>query len=296
MPSATASRGLPIRTSLPSSSTRPPVFFAAPKRIRAISVRPAPMRPANPRISPLRRVKLTSFTRGGPQRPSTRSISGPGLALPTRAAREPPLLEVADDLEQPGSLPVGERRGRLVHHQQPDVGEQRLGDLDHLLYRGGEQPDFYVEVDAHVQVVEELERLPPHRGAVEERRAAPEDLAAEEEVLDRFQIGIIVELLEDERDTSFLPLADRTERGPFPVPDDFAGIGAVDAGENLHQGRLACAVLAQEADDLAGPDREAHVVEGAHAREGPRHVPHLEKRGGHVKPFSWRGPEQPRAR
>src|SRR6266850_1467957 len=89
MPSATASRGLPIRTSLPSSRIRPPVFFAAPKRIRAISVRPAPMRPANPRISPFRSVKLTSFTRGGPLRPSTRSISGPGSALPTRAAREP---------------------------------------------------------------------------------------------------------------------------------------------------------------------------------------------------------------
>src|SRR5467141_3685996 len=89
MPRATASRGLPIRTSLPSSRTRPPVFFAAPKRIRAISVRPAPMRPANPRISPLRTVKLTSFTVGGPERPSTRRISGPGTALPTRAAREP---------------------------------------------------------------------------------------------------------------------------------------------------------------------------------------------------------------
>src|SRR5437899_9520537 len=89
MPSATASRGLPIRTSLPSSKTRPPVFFAAPKRIRAISVRPAPMRPANPRISPLRRLKLTSFTTGGPERPSTRRTSRPGTALPTRAAREP---------------------------------------------------------------------------------------------------------------------------------------------------------------------------------------------------------------
>jgi len=86
---------------------------------------------------------------------------------------------------------------------------QRLGDLDHLLYRGGEQPTSTSRSMRHVQVVEELERLPPHRGAVEERRAAPEDLAAEEEVLDRFQIGTIVELLEDERDTSFLPLADR---------------------------------------------------------------------------------------
>src|SRR5882762_1655780 len=89
MPRATASRGLSIRTSLPSSMIRPPVFFAAPNRIRAISVRPAPMRPATPRISPLRTVKLTSFTVGGPERPSTRRISGPGTALSTRAAREP---------------------------------------------------------------------------------------------------------------------------------------------------------------------------------------------------------------
>ena len=69
-------------------------------------------------------------------------------------------------------------------------------------------------------------------------------------------------------DASLLRLVDGAERRPFPVPDDLAGIGAVDAGEDLHQGRLPRAVLAEEADDLAGPDREAHVVEGAHAREG----------------------------
>src|SRR5205823_8092819 len=165
-----------------------------------------------------------------------------------------------------------------------------------LLYRGGEQPDFDVEVDVHVEVVEQLERLLPHRRFVEEGGAAPENLATEEEVLDRFQIRAVVELLEDQCDASLLRLVDGAERNPFPLPEDLAGVGAVDPCENLHQGRLARAVLAQEANDLAGADREAHAVEGTHARERPRHLPHLEEWGSHITPSSWHGPGPPRAR
>ena len=45
------------------------------------------------------------------------------------------------------------------------------------------------------------------------------------------------------------------------VEADLAGIGPVDAGEDLHQRRLAGAVLADERDDLAARDVEVHLVQ-----------------------------------
>ena len=62
MPAATASTGWRIFTSLPWTWTSPDSSGSAPKMARMTSVRPAPIRPANPRISPLRTEKLTSRT------------------------------------------------------------------------------------------------------------------------------------------------------------------------------------------------------------------------------------------
>src|SRR3546814_20535289 len=54
------------------------------------------------------------------------------------------------------------------------------------------------------------------------------------------------------------------------------------AGYDIHEGRLAGAVLADEAVDLAGADREVHVPEGVDAAEGLRDAAQLEQRGlGH---------------
>ena len=47
----------------------------------------------------------------------------------------PDALELGDQLEQLRRLRFGQRGRRLVEDQQPHVGEERLGDLDHLLMR-----------------------------------------------------------------------------------------------------------------------------------------------------------------
>ena len=60
MPAFTASAGLLIFTSLPLRKTFPEVFGSAPISARASSVRPAPIRPAKPKISPLRSSNETS--------------------------------------------------------------------------------------------------------------------------------------------------------------------------------------------------------------------------------------------
>ena len=48
---------------------------------------------------------------------------------------------------------------------------------------------------------------------------------------------------------------------------DLALVAAVGAGEDLHQRRLAGAVLADESEDLAGEHVDVDVVEGAHPRK-----------------------------
>ena len=52
-----------------------------------------------------------------------------------------------------------------------------------------------------------------------------------------------------------------------PSEVDLAAIGLVVAGEHLHQGRLAGAVLAEQRVDLAGAHLERDVVERLHPGE-----------------------------
>ena len=54
------------------------------------------------------------------------------------------------------------------------------------------------------------------------------------------------------------------------VERDLAGVRLVDAGQDLDQRRLAGAVLADQRGDLAGIEREADIVQRAHAGEALR--------------------------
>ena len=55
--------------------------------------------------------------------------------------RDAAVGEAADDRVEQLDLVVGERRGRLVHLDDPGVEAHRLGDLDDLLLGDGERAD-----------------------------------------------------------------------------------------------------------------------------------------------------------
>src|SRR5699024_10114669 len=57
--------------------------------------------------------------------------------------------------------------------------------------------------------------------------------------------------------------------------------GRLHAGEHLHEGGLAGAVLAADPVDLALVDRERDVLQGDHAGESLGDGPHLEDGFGH---------------
>ena len=80
MPWRIASVGLPILTAFPRISTVPAWWGVTPNSDSMTSVRPAPIRPATPRISPSRREKLMSRKTPWRVSPCTSSAGGPSAA------------------------------------------------------------------------------------------------------------------------------------------------------------------------------------------------------------------------
>ena len=106
----------------------------------------------------------------------------------------------AHHVEQPGHLGGGQRGGRLVHHDDPGLQRQRLGDLDDLLVGDG-QPA------ADPARVERARRAGSNRAAAVGPHPAPVDapagqqrLAAHEDVLGHGQVGEQGRFLVDDRD------------------------------------------------------------------------------------------------
>src|SRR5262249_18445322 len=61
------------------------------------------------------------------------------------------------------------------------------------------------------------------------------------------------------------------------LPPDGASVGGVEAGDDLDQGRLAGAVVAEPPDDLVHADREADVLRRSHVVERLRDALELEQ-------------------
>ena len=125
-------------------------------------------------------------------------------------------------------------------------------------------------------LLEQRRRLALHRAAVDD--AARGRLAAEEHVLGHRAVGQQVELLVDDPDAGGLRRVRVAERDLLAVDADRPVVGRVDAGEHLHQRRLAGAVLADDRVDLAGAQVEVDAVQHLDADEALADARHLEQR------------------
>ena len=186
------------------------------------------------------------------------------------------------------------RRGRLVHDDEAAVERERLGDLHELALRQREAHHRRVggEIDAEAGE-DRPDRLAELRAVDEAERAAAPRLAADEDVGGGVEVVEEVELLVDESDAGGDGARDGHRGARGAVDADRARARRDDAAEDLHQGRLARAVLADEADDLAGGDGEADIVESDDAGIGLGDPEKFEKRFGHAltrtAPHGWRG-------
>ena len=157
--------------------------------------------------------------------------------------------DLAHHREEPLDLRRRQRRRRLVHDQDARGVGQRLGDGDDLPPADRQFADRLVDVDLDADRLEARARLAAHRRPVEHARAR--QLAAEEEIGGDVEARHEVELLEDRGDAGGLRGARVGEAHRLAVDPHLAGVGRDDAGEDVHQRRLAGAVLAEQRMNLA---------------------------------------------
>ena len=122
-------------------------------------------------------------------------------------------------------------------------------------------------VDRDAEQVHVAARLAGHLGP---RHAAEPALvgAAEDEVLGDREIGEGDRLLVDQRDAELLRRDRVGDLDRLAVEREGAARRAVDAREDLREGRFARAVLAEQRVDLAAPQVEVDIAQHLDAREG----------------------------
>ena len=171
--------------------------------------------------------------------------------------------KLADDAEQLVDLLGGQRRGGLVHDQDAGVGGQRLGDLHHLLLGHLQGADHRGGIQVDVQAPEHPRGLGVHLLLGEHHALAA--LAAQEHVLRHRQVLAHVQLLMDDGHAQLLRALGGHVVNDLTEDLHRAGVLVVNAGEHLHQRRLACAVFTQQGHDFARLQMKVDVVQRLYA-------------------------------
>ena len=165
-----------------------------------------------------------------------------------------------------------ERRRRLVHDEDAGVEMDRARDRHRLplaarqrLHRVLEAAEIRIEPPHH------LPRLRLHRDVVE-RAPARAQLAPEEQIGGGVDIVGERQRLIDRLDAVSLGVARIVDLRFLAVDEDRAAVALIGARQHLDQRRLAGAVVAEQADDLAGIEIDRGVVDRLDAAESDRDV------------------------
>ena len=154
-------------------------------------------------------------------------------------------------------------RGQLG--ERAGLDEVAVAQDGHAVTDPVELVDPVADVAADPGVREKLGRHRVHPGAVDQ--AASGRLAAEVDVGGDAAQGDEVDLLVDRRDARALGLDGPAPRHRRTPVSQLAAVEPVDPGQDLDQGRLAGAVLADEGVHLSGAQGEGDLVEDAGADE-----------------------------
>ena len=106
-------------------------------------------------------------------------------------------------------------------------------------------------IDVDFQAVEDFAGVAVHARAVDEQAEAQRP-AAEKDVLADVEVSAQREVLIDHLDAAFAAFVRGAEMDGLAVDENFAGIALIGAGQDLHQRRFACGIVADEAEHLAG--------------------------------------------
>ena len=168
--------------------------------------------------------------------------------------------ELFDHGEHPVELGPRQDRRRLVEDQHPRLEDECTCDLDELPLGDAQRRDLAPEPDVRPHPIERVARLALHHLPLE-HAGGDALLAAEEHVLEHGQRRDEARLLVDGADAVVTRLLRRQRPHLLAGDQHLAGAGTLRPGHDLHERRLAGAVLPDECVDLAGEDFEGHVVE-----------------------------------
>ena len=191
------------------------------------------------------------------------------------------IAQIPDDVHEDLGLAVRQRGGRLVHDDQLRVGGQGLRHLHHLPLRDGQILDQRIDIGRqadHIGIgLRQLRRL-----LEVDEEAGLAVFPAQEDVLPDAHVGHEVQLLIDDADAHGRRFRGRVDLDGFAFPEDLAAVRLMHAGQDLHEGRFARAVLSDQRVHLAAPERKRNVPQRVNTRKGLVYVFHYQKFLFHV--------------
>src|SRR5690606_38945360 len=179
-----------------------------------------------------------------------------------------------DGIEQRIYLVIGEGRTRFVKNNNLVLAEERAGDLDELALRERQVADPVVRTGDGADARQQLGGTPVH-GAVIHHPAARQ-FATKIKILRNSKVGCEQDLLVHEDDPGSLGLYGVSELNRIAFDEHTPGRWLHVPRQELHQRRLAGAVLADDRVNLPG-----HDVEGDVRQDGNRPIGLAQPLGPH---------------
>ena len=166
----------------------------------------------------------------------------------------------ADHRNQAADHHRGQAQRQLVDQHVPRLGDQSLGQHDHLLLAAGQG------AGQRSQPLAELGEQPQDLLAAGLGLLAGQGVAGHAQVVLDGQIREQAAALGNDRDAGLAdpfraPAGEIDSRRAWSVEQYGADLRAQDAADGQDQGRLACAVRAEEGGDLAGRDLDRDVLD-----------------------------------
>ena len=181
--------------------------------------------------------------------------------------------------EEALDLAVGERGGRLVHHDDPRVARERFGDFDELLLPDREPRDRHVERQLEPEFGADCARFARSRTAGRSMSTAARRLGAEHDVRRRRQLRHQLELLVDHPDAEPLGRLRRIDARRRCRRSKISPSSARSAPARIFISVDLPAPFSPTSDEhFAGANVERNVGERAHAGKRLPDAAHLEQR------------------
>ena len=176
------------------------------------------------------------------------------------------IAERPHDGEELLDLLRGQDRGRLIEDQNIGRPEENLQNFHPLLDSNRQTLDQLVGRHLHAVARVDVLNLCPRRREIQKIGALCR-LDAEDHILDDAEHRHQHEMLMHHADPAGDAVAGAGERHRLAINEDVAGIGAVEPGQDVHQGGFAGPVLTKKAKHLAGADVQVDILVRLHRAE-----------------------------